>query len=513
MSAQSLVDFYQMSQKAKKFPMKKPYLNYVNGVWKKSATQRSFINVNPADTSDVIGVFPQSGMNDVQEAVEAAKKAFEKWRAVTGPKRGEILFKSGRLLEERKEELARLMTREMGKPLRETRGDVQEAIDTAYYMASEGRRLFGKTTTSELKNKFAMTIRMPVGVCGLITPWNFPIAVPSWKIYPALISGNTMVFKPAEDTPASACMFVQILEEAGIPKGVINLVHGGPSTGELIVNHPDTQLISFTGSAEVGRIIGSRCGEMLKKCSLELGGKNALIVLEDADLDLAVEAAVWGAYGTTGQRCTATSRLIVHQKVYESFRRKMIQVAKKLKIGNGLNEKMDIGPLINESQQKKVAYYMGVGVQEGAKLEYGGKIPTTSNLKKGYFFEPTLFTHVTQNMRIAQEEIFGPVTVMIKVKSFEESVTVLNNSSYGLSSAIFTKDVNKAMKAIHLLEAGLTYINSSTIGAEVHLPFGGVKNTGNGHREAGETVFDIFTEWKSVFVDYSGKLQKAQMDE
>lgn len=490
----------------------KPFLNYINGVWKKAVSGRTFEDLNPANTRERIGVFPESGMQEVNEAVEAAKKAFEKWRLVPPPKRGELILRSGLLLEERKEELARVMTREMGKVLKEACGDVQEAIDTAFYVAGEGRRLFGQTTSSELRNKFAMSVRMPIGVCGIITPWNFPIAVPSWKIYPALLCGNTVVFKPAEDTPASASLFVEIFEKAGFPPGVINLVHGGPSTGELIVNHSGIRLISFTGSTEVGRIIGEKCGRLLKKCSLEMGGKNAQVVMDDANLDLAVNAALWGAFGTSGQRCTATSRLIVHEKVYDEFRKKFVERAKALRFGNGLKEATDLGPVVNKAQQEKVASYVKIGIKEGAKLECGGSIPKGKNFEKGYFFEPTVFSGVKSKMRIAQEEIFGPVTALIKVKNFEEAIQVVNDSQYGLSSSIFTQNVDRAMKAIRDIEAGITYINSSTIGAEVHLPFGGVKNTGTGHREAGETVFDIFTEWKTVFVDYSGKLQKAQID-
>ena len=491
---------------------KKPFLNLINGVWKKSASGRFFADVNPADTNELIGHFPESGSRDINEAVEQARQAFDAWRLVPPPKRADLILRSGLLLEERKEELAKIMTREMGKVLKEARGDVQEAIDTAFYVAGEGRRLFGQTTTSELRNKFAMTVRMPVGVCGIITPWNFPIAVPSWKIYPALICGNTIVFKPAEDTPASASLFVEVLEKAGFPPGVINLVHGGPSAGELIVNHSGIQLISFTGSTEVGRMIGEKCGRLLKKCSLEMGGKNAQIVMEDANLDLAMDAALWGAFGTSGQRCTATSRLIVHEKVYDNFKKELVERAKALRLGDGLKQGIDLGPVINKTQQEKVDSYVKIGIREGAKLECGGEIPKVKSCASGYFYEPTIFSKVSPKMRIAQEEIFGPVTALIKVKNFDEAIRVVNDSFYGLSSSIFTQDINRAMKAIRDIEAGITYINSSTIGAEVHLPFGGVKNTGNGHREAGETVFDIFSEWKTVYIDYSGKLQKAQID-
>ena len=491
---------------------KKPYLNYIGGVWKKPASGRFFGNVNPANTQEIVGIFPDSGPGDINEAVSAARGAFDAWRLLPPPKRGDLILRVGILLEERKEELARMLTREMGKVLKEARGDIQEAIDTAFYVAGEGRRLFGQTTTSELKNKFAMSVRMPVGVCGIITPWNFPVAVPSWKIFPALICGNTVVFKPAEDTPASASLFVEIFEKAGFPKGVINLVHGGPETGKLIVNHSGIQLISFTGSTEVGRLIGEKCGRELKRCSLEMGGKNAQIVMEDADLDLAIEAALWGAFGTSGQRCTATSRLILHEKIYDEFRNRLVKRAKAMRLGDGLKETTDVGPVINESQLERIDSYVKIGIREGAKLECGGRIAKDKSLAHGFFYEPTVFSNVKTKMRIAQEEIFGPVTALIKVKDFDEAIKVVNDCTYGLSSSVFTSDVNKAMKAIRDIESGITYINSSTIGAEVHLPFGGVKNTGNGHREAGETVLDIFTEWKTIYIDYSGKLQKAQMD-
>ena len=421
-------------------------------------------------------------------------------------------MRAGLLFEKHKEELARLMTREMGKVLKEARGDVQEAIDMAYYVAGEGRRLFGKTSTSELKNKFAMSLRMPIGVCGLITPWNFPVAIPSWKVFPALICGNTLVLKPAEDTPLCAARFVEILSEAGLPPGVLNLVHGGGAAGEALVHHKRIRLISFTGSCEVGRLVAEHCGRTLKRCSLEMGGKNAQIVMADADLDLAVEGAVWGAFGTTGQRCTATSRIYIEKNIFETFKKQVVARAKKIKIGSGLSAHAEMGPLINETQRNRVHEYVKIGIDEGAKLECGGKLTSGAGLKHGAFYLPTVFTHVNPKMKIVREEIFGPVTCLMPVKNLEEAIRHVNDTSYGLSSSIYSRDVNGAMKAIRDIEAGITYINGPTIGAEVHLPFGGVKNTGNGHREASETALDIFSEWKSVFIDYSGKLQKAQID-
>jgi len=490
----------------------KSYLNFINGKWAKPESGRMFENRNPGDRRDLIGLFPESGPGDVERAVRAAEAAYPAWRLLPPPRRGEIILQAGLLLKERKEGLARAMTREMGKILRETRGDIQEAIDMAYYVAGEGRRLFGRTTTSELKNKFAMSVRMPVGVCGLITPWNFPMAIPSWKIFPALICGNTCVFKPAEDTPLSAAKFIEILEEAGLPAGVVNLVHGGPKTGEAIVRHPGTRLVSFTGSCEVGRMVGEACGRALKRCSLEMGGKNAQIVMADADLDLAVEGALWGAFGTAGQRCTATSRIYVEKKIFERFRRQIIRRAKTIRIGDGLRPQVEMGPVISEAQRGRVHGYVKSGIEEGAKLECGGRFAKGTGLNYGFFYLPTIFTGTHPKMKIIREEIFGPVTCLVPVKDLDDAIRQVNDTAYGLSSSLYSRDVNRAMRAIRDIEAGITYINGPTIGAEVHLPFGGVKNTGNGHREAGETALDIFSEWKSVFVDYSGKLQKAQMD-
>jgi alpha-ketoglutaric semialdehyde dehydrogenase len=489
------------------------FKNCINGQWVEAASHKTFENRNPADRNHLIGLFPASDDKDVDEAVRAAKKAFATWRLVPAPKRGEILYRVGELLKTHKEEIARSMTEEMGKILKETRGDVQEGIDTAFYVAGEGRRLFGETTPSELPDKFAMSVRMPIGVCALITPWNFPMAIPTWKMFPALLCGNTVVLKPAEDTPHTAVKLFEILEEAGVPAGVVNLVHGrGEDVGAALVRHPDVQLVSFTGSAAVGREIASVCGQHLKRVSLELGGKNAQIVMEDADLNLALEGALWGAFGTTGQRCTATSRLIVHREVKEELTQMLAARAKKIKTGDGLDESVEMGPLINDAAREKVHHYVQIGKEEGARLILGGAIYEEEKWIDGYFYQPTIFDQVTPSMRIAQEEIFGPVLSIIEIRSFEEALDVLNGTRYGLSSSIYTRDVARAFRAMRDIQAGITYINGPTIGAEVHLPFGGVKDTGNGHREAGTTVYDIFTEWKSVYVDYSGKLQKAQID-
>jgi alpha-ketoglutaric semialdehyde dehydrogenase len=489
------------------------FKNYLDGKWQAARSAKAFENRNPANRDDLIGFFPASDATDVDQSVAAAKKAFPNWRLVPVPKRGELIYRAGELLRKYKEDIARGMTREMGKVLKETRGDVQEGIDTAFYVGGEGRRLFGETTPAELPNKFAMSVRTPIGVCALITPWNFPMAIPTWKMFPALLCGNAVVLKPAEDTPHTAVRLVEILQEAGVPPGVVNLVHGrGEEVGAALVRHRDVQLVSFTGSAAVGREIASVCGQQLKRVSLELGGKNGQIVMEDADLELAVEGALWGAFGTTGQRCTATSRLIVHRDVAKKVSEMLVERAKKIKIGDGLDENIEMGPLINQAAREKVLKYIDIGKQEGARLLTGGSTYESGSCARGYFFQPTIFDQVKPDMRIAQEEIFGPVLSIIESKSFEDAIDVLNSTAYGLSSSIYTQDVGRAFRAMRDIAAGITYVNGPTIGAEVHLPFGGVKDTGNGHREAGTTVYDIFSEWKSIYVDYSGKLQKAQID-
>ena len=491
----------------------KVYKNLIGGEWVETRSKRTHENTNPADTRDVIGVFPHSDASDVEAAVAAAKKAFESWRLVPAPKRADVLFRAARIMEERKEQYAKDMTREMGKVLKETRGDVQEAIDTLYFMAGEGRRLYGFTTPSELPNKAAMAVRMPVGVCGMITPWNFPMAIPSWKLLPAIVCGNTCVIKPAEDTPLSTLNLVQSLIEAGLPKGVINIVFGsGKDVGTPIVQHPDVRAISFTGSSEVGRLIGTMAAEQYKPCSLEMGGKNAIIVLDDANIDLTVDGVLWGAFGTTGQRCTATSRVIATKKVYEQLADKVAARAKKLKIGSGLDESVDVGPQINRSQVETTETYVGIGKKEGAKVLIGGNRLAAGGYKHGFFYEPTVFVGVKNNMRIAQEEIFGPVVSMIQADSLEQAIDYSNSVVYGLSTAIYTKDINKAYRAMRDLYAGITYVNAPTIGAEVHLPFGGVKATGNGHREGGVGAIDFYTTWKAIYVDYSDRLQRAQID-
>ncbi len=487
--------------------------NLIGGKWVASHTRKTFENRNPADTTDLLGNFPASNAQDVDDAVAAAKQAFRSWRLVPAPRRAEILYRTGELLTERKEEYAQQMTREMGKVLEETRGDVQEAIDTAFYMAGEGRRMFGQTTPSELQSKFAMSVRMPVGVCGMIAPWNFPMAIPSWKLFPALVCGNTCVIKPAEDTPLSTLNLVQTLIDAGLPEGVVNIVFGfGPEAGAPLVEHPDVTAISFTGSSEVGRIVGQTAAAHFKSCSLEMGGKNAMIVMEDAHLELAVEGALWGAFGTTGQRCTATSRILLQKKIAKQFTERLVERTEKLRVGNGLQKGVQVGPQVNAQQVETSERYVAIAQQEGANLLTGGKRLKGKAYADGYFFAPTIFDGVRPSMRIAQEEVFGPVVALLEFASFEEAIEIANGISYGLSTAIYTRDVNRAYRAMRDLEAGITYVNAPTIGAEVHMPFGGVKKTGNGHREGGNAALDFYTTWKTVYVDYSDKLQRAQID-
>lgn len=482
------------------------YKLYINEKWIDSESKETFTRVNPANPDEVIGEFQKGNEKDVKKAVDAAEEALEKWSETPPPKRGKIILKAAQLLEKNKESLSKELTEEMGKVLAEARGDVQEAIDMGEYMAGEGRRLLGFTTTSELKDKFCMTVRRPIGVVGLITPWNFPIAIPSWKIFPALVCGNTIVFKPSSDTTRCAIRFVEILEKAGVPKGVVNLVTGpGGTVGMGIVKNEKLRAISFTGHKDTGATILKEAG--IKRVGLELGGKNGIIIMDDANLGLALEGVLWGGFGTTGQRCTAASRVIIHEKVKEKFEKMLVERVKKLRLGNGLDSKTDVGPLINKAAQDKSKSYIEIGLKEGAKMLCGGKIPDM----KGFFFEPTLFTDSSIDMRIAQEEIFGPVVCLISVKDLNEAIDAMNSVEYGLSSSIYTNNIRNAFKAIEKIEAGLTYVNSSTIGTEVHLPFGGVKRSGT-TREAGMEGVHEFSETKAVYFDYSGKLQKAQID-
>jgi aldehyde dehydrogenase (NAD+) len=488
------------------------FQNFIGGEWVDAVSGETFESRSPA-TGELIGVFPRSGAEDVDHAVAAAREAYEEWRLVPAPARGEILYRFGALVREHKEELSLLMSREMGKVLPEAGGDVQEAIDMSFYMAGEGRRLFGQTTPSELRDKFNMSVRTPIGVVGVITPWNFPIAIPSWKIAPALVCGNTVVFKPATDTPALGERFVELLVQAGVPPGVVNVAHGGGGTvGQRLVEHPDVPVITLTGSRDTGVAVMKAAADNLKRVHLELGGKNAVVVLDDADLDLAVEGIIWSAFGTSGQRCTAASRVIVHERVYGQLQSKLVAAAEEMRLGPGWEEDTDVGPVINSVALEKIHSYTAIGQDEGAKLVTGGEVATGNGLDQGFYYRPTIFADVEPGMRVAQEEIFGPTTSLIPVKSVDEAIRVANGVRYGLSSSIFTRNVNTAFRAMRDLETGITYVNAGTIGAEVHLPFGGMKETGNGHREAGQAALDVFTEWKSLYVDYSGRLQKAQID-
>jgi alpha-ketoglutaric semialdehyde dehydrogenase len=491
----------------------KIFKNFIHGEWVETVSARTFDNVNPANRNELIGIFQKSNGEDIDNAIAAAKEAFKSWRLTPPPKRGEILYRAARLLVERKEILAEQMTREMGKILDETRGDVQEAIDMTFYMAGEGRRMFGQTTPSELHNKFCMTVRSPIGVCSLITPWNFPMAIPSWKVMPALICGNTVVMKPATDTPLSTYNLVKVLEEAGVPRGVVNYVTGGGGEiGNRLMTHEDVKVVSFTGSTDVGRTVSQACSHSFKHCCLEMGGKNCITVMDDANIELAVDGAIWGGFGTTGQRCTAASRVACHKKVYKEFIDRFVERARALKVGNGLDSTVQMGPCINEGQLKTVEEYVEIGRNEGAKLLCGGHRLTGGEYDSGWFHAPTIFGDCSPKMRVAQEEIFGPVVSVVPFDSLEEAIEINNGVVYGLSSSIYTRNVNLAFQAMRDLDTGIVYVNAPTIGAETHLPFGGTKQTGNGHREAAVTALDFYSEWKSIYVDYSDRLQRAQID-
>jgi acyl-CoA reductase-like NAD-dependent aldehyde dehydrogenase len=497
-----------------KYSLRAPreYRNYIDGEWVASKSGKTFEDINPANSDDSIGTFQESNADDVRAAVDAAERAYRTWRLVPAPKRAEYLYRVGAILQRDKETIAREMTREMGKVLEETKGDVQEAIDMAFLMAGEGRRLFGVTTPSELPNKFNMAVRMPMGIAGLITPWNFPLAIPAWKTMPALVSGDTVVIKPASQTPLMVIMLAEAFEEAGLPKGVFNVVTGGGrEVGEPLIKDERVKIVSFTGSTEVGRGISVACAPQFKKVHLEMGGKNVILVMDDADIDLAVDGALWGAFGTAGQRCTAASRVVAHKKIHDQFVEKLSARARKMSVGFGLDN-VDMGPNINASQIETVKKYVQIGRDEGATVACGGAELTDGAFAKGHFHQPTVFADVKPSMRIAQEEIFGPVTSVMKCDSLEEAIEIGNGVRYGLSSSIYTRDVNKAFVAMRDMYTGLFYVNAPTIGAETHLPFGGVKETGNGHREAGVAGLDVFTEWKSIYIDYSGSLQRAQID-
>ncbi len=489
------------------------FRNYINGKWVPARSGKTFESRNPAN-GELIGTVPLSDRADAVDAVEAAERAYQKWRVYPAPKRAELVYRVAEILRARKQEMGELLTREMGKVLPEALGDVQEAIDMAMYMAGEGRRLNGLLVPSELPSKWAMAVRDPLGVVGVITPWNFPIAIPAWKMFPALVCGNTLVWKPASDTPILAAHLIAIMEEAGFPPGAINLVTGpGGTVGNALVEHPQVRLITFTGSTDMGRDVSVQAAHNLKRVSLEMGGKNAIIVMDDADVDLAIEGILWSAFGTTGQRCTACSRVIAHQAIKKQLMDKLAARTARLRLGDGLLPTTDVGPVINQKSVEKIHEYTEIAKKEGAAVLVGGAPATDGELAKGSFYQPTIFDNVTPTMRVAQEEIFGPSLAVLCADSLEEAIEINNKTDFGLSTSVYTTNVNRAFEAMRDVTTGLLYINAGTIGSEVQLPFGGTRGTGNGHREGGGyPALDAFTEWKTIYVDYSGRLQRAQID-
>ncbi len=489
------------------------YKNFVGGEWVASESSKSTPNLNPADTRDVLGHMPLSSADETRRAVDAAKAAFPAWRDTPAPVRGAILFRAQAILDKEKEELARLVTREEGKTVKEALGEIQRSINILEYIAAEGRRIGGHTVPSELPHNFCYTVRQPVGVVACITPWNFPVAIPIWKIAPALVSGNTVVFKPATLTPATACAVVSIFERAGLPKGVLNLVLGsGGTVGNALLDHEAVHAVSFTGSNEVGAEIYARGASRMIRVQAEMGGKNPVVVMADADLELAVEAAAQGAFGSTGQRCTATSRVIVEDGVADRFVEALVARAKKVRVGSGLDPATDMGPAVDRSQLQTDLDYIGIGSeQEKATLACGGRRLEDGDLAHGHFVEPTVFDHVTTKMRIAQEEIFGPVVSVLRVKGFEEAMAAANDVKFGLSSSIFTTDASTIFRFTDRIEAGIVHVNSGTPGGEAQLPFGGMKGTGIGPREQGSTAIEFFTEIKTVYVDYTGRARKGSL--
>lgn len=489
------------------------FKNYINGEWVDSVSGKTFENRNPSNIEELLGLFPRSTKEDVDRAVSAARSAFDEWKNMPPPERGKILYEAGRVMASRKRELAEVISRENGKTVNGAMGDVQSGIDMANYAGGEGRRLFGKTAHSGLKKRFAMTKRYPVGVVGIITSWNFPMAIACWKTFPALLCGNALVLKSEENTPETAVHFVKILEEAGLPKGVVNLIHGfGPEAGEALTLHPGISMVSFTGSSAIGKIIGRNCAGRLAKTSLELGGKNAVIVMEDADIELSVDGVVCGAFSISGQRCTATSRLIVHASVYDTFLEKLLERTKRLKVGPGSDETADVTPLISRKQLERVVGYLERAKKEGAKILMGGEQLRGGVYDKGFYIAPTIIDHVTPEMEISCEEVFGPVLVVFKADSYEDAIRLHNASPYGLSTSLFTKDVNKAFSFFDDAETGVCYINAPTFGSEPHMPFGGLKNSGLGYREAGWAAIEAFSEVKTLYVDYSAKIQNVQFE-
>jgi len=488
------------------------YQNFIGGEWIKSSASKSAPNVNPANTDDVIGDIPLATREEARRAVEAAAEAFAKWRSTPAPTRGRIVAQAARLLETNKEELAQTLTREEGKTIAESRGELQRSINVAEFCAGESRRLTGETIPSELPLNFAYTIKQPLGVVACVTPWNFPVAIPVWKIAPALVAGNTVVFKPATLTPGTATRIVELFEEAGIPPGVLNLILGsGSEAGEEIINHPAVKAVSFTGSNGVGIRLYEQASRRGAKVQCEMGGKNPVIVLEDCDIDLAVESTVQGAFGSTGQRCTATSRAVVVNQIADEFVQRIAKRAQSMRIGAGVDPQTEMGPSVDENQFKTVLQYIDVGREDGATMVCGGERVTGDGFDKGYFVRPTLFDHVTPDMRIAREEIFGPVLAVLRVKDFDEAMQVANDSEYGLSSSIFSNDASRIFRFVDDIETGMTHINSPTTGGEAHIPFGGIKGTGIGDREQGSTALDFYTDLKVVYVDYTGRKREGNL--
>lgn len=488
------------------------YRNFIGGKWIESSSSKVSTNINPANTGDIIGEGRQATRGEARAAVEAAADAFHAWRKTPAPTRGKIVARAARLFEENKEELAQILTREEGKTISESRGELQRSINVAEFCAGESRRMNGETILSELPSNFAYTIKQPLGVVACVTPWNFPVAIPVWKIAPALVAGNTVVFKPATITPATAVRIVEIFEEAGIPPGVLNLILGsGSEAGDEIIGHPAVKAVSFTGSNGVGIRLYEQVSRRGGKCQCEMGGKNPVVILEDADMDLTVESTAQGAFGSSGQRCTATSRAIVVNEVADEFVDRIVKRAESMRLGDGIDPQTEMGPSVDESQFNTVLSYLNIGREDGAKLLCGGERATGNGLDKGYFVKPTVFDHVTPDMRIAREEIFGPVLSVLRVKNFEEAMQVANDTEFGLSSSIFTNDAARIFRFVDEIETGMTHINSPTTGGEAHIPFGGVKGTGIGDREQGSTALDFYTELKVVYVDYTGRKRAGNL--
>lgn len=486
-------------------------LNFIDGQWAPATSEERGKNFDPA-TGEALGTFPLSDRRDIERAVAAARAAQPAWAATPPPVRARVIYKAWELFLERKDELARALTLEEGKVLGESLGEVLKAANLLEFLAGEGRRMKGETIPSEIPGVFSFTQRHPIGVAALITPWNFPVAIPTWKIAPALVTGNTVVLKPAEQTPWTAQLVVKVFEDAGVPPGVLNLVHGlGDAAGAPLVEHPEVDLISFTGSTEVGRHIYARGAALHKKVQCEMGGKNPIVVLDDADLDAAAAAAAQGAFGSTGQRCTATSRAIVQRGVYDEFVKRIVALAREVKPGSGLDPAVTMGPSVDRNQLETVLRYVAIGKDEGASCLIGGERLTAGALAKGFFPAPTVFADVKPEMRIAREEIFGPVLSVIPVADLDEAIAVANAVEYGLSASIFTSDLRRAFQFVERVESGMAHVNSGTIGGEAHLPFGGVKATGVGEREMGPTAIDFFTETKTVYVNYGAGGRKSSI--